>query len=60
MKLFNQKLTIGGFLGICGVCFAIIAGLVLRAFGVHKIIGGKVKKIKAKIFDQFIFKTRGS
>lgn len=51
MKLFNQKLTIGGFLGICGVCFAIIAGLVLRAFGVHKIIGGKVKKIKTKIFD---------
>ena len=51
MKLFNQKLTIGGFLGICGICFAIIVGLVLRAFGVHKIIEGKIKKIKAKIFD---------
>ena len=51
MKKKNKKLTIGGFLGICGICFTIIAGLVLRAFGVHKIIGGKVKKIKTKIFD---------
>lgn len=50
MKLFKKPMTWGGYLGLCGICFALIAGAVGYVFGVHKIIGKKCKEIKDKIF----------
>ena len=50
MKLFKKPMTWGGWLGLCGVCFAIIVALVCRAFGFHKIVGDKLKDIKKKLW----------
>lgn len=52
MKIFSRKMTWGGFLGLCGLCFAIILALICRAFGLHKIVIGKAKDIKKKLLDK--------
>jgi hypothetical protein len=50
MKLFKKPLTLGGFFGICGICFLIILGAVGYAFGFHKTVWEKAKDIKRKLW----------
>lgn len=49
MQLFKQKLTVGGFLGICGVIFMIIMGMIIKAFGLHKTFLNKMAEVKERI-----------
>jgi hypothetical protein len=50
MNFLKKKMTWGGLLGLIGICFAIIVALICRAFGVHKMIGNKLKEIKKKLW----------
>lgn len=50
MNILKKKLTIGGLLGLFGICFAIIVALICRAFGFHKIVGTKLKNGWHNIF----------
>ena len=50
MNFLKRKMTWGGLLGLCGICFAIILALICRAFGFHKIIWDKCKEIKKKLW----------
>lgn len=49
MKLFKKKLTLGGFLGICGMIFIAILAWIGHAFGIHKSFMNKMAEIKKRI-----------
>ena len=50
MKLFNKKLTVGGFIGICGAIFVGLLAWICHAFGLHKTFLNKMAEVKDRIF----------
>lgn len=49
MKIFKKPFTIGGFVKFMFICVGLILAGIGYAFGVHKYVWGKIKKLIDKI-----------
>lgn len=49
MKIFKKPFTIGGFVGVLLLVLGLILAAIGYAFGVHKFVWDKTKKIINKI-----------